>query len=81
MTHTLNRIETHWPLVKNFIKSEWPKISETELDSINGNVDKFLLYLKESYGGFPLEEAKARAKLQKFTNTLDDKLFTSTSFK
>lgn len=68
---TPNRLETHWNEVKKFIKNEWPDLSDTALQRINGNYDLFLKYLKEAYDNFPLEEAKARDKLQRFLNKLD----------
>lgn len=69
---TPNRIQTHWDKVSGFIKQEWPKFSDTTLKNINGDYDQFLKYLKDLYNNFPLEEAKARGKLQSFLNSLDD---------
>ncbi len=68
---TSNRLQTHWSEVKKYIKKEWPLLSDTAVGRIHGNYDVFLKYLKESYGNFPLEEAKARDKLQRFLNNLD----------
>lgn len=63
-------MQQHWDRTRDFIKAEWPKISEAALRKINGDYDLFLKYLKESYGNFPLEEANARNKIQNFLNTL-----------
>ncbi len=68
---TPNRLQTHWHEVKKFIKKEWPLLTDTAISRINGDFDKFLKYLKETYSNFPLEEAKARDKIQRFLNTLD----------
>lgn len=68
---TPKRIQTHWKEIKGFIKQEWPLISDTAIKKINGNFDLFLKYLKEAYNNFPLEEAKARDKLQRFLNSLE----------
>ncbi len=68
---TPNRLQTHWNEAKTFIKKEWPKISDTALHRINGDFDTFLKYLKETYNNFPLEEARARDKLQRFLNALE----------
>lgn len=68
---TPNRLQTYWDQVKPFIKSQWPLISDTALNQINGNYDRFLKYLKEAYNNFPLEEARVRDKLQRFFNQLE----------
>jgi hypothetical protein len=69
--HTNNRMQRHWLEVKNFIKTQWPKITDVDLTKINGDFDKFLFYLQEYYNGFPLNEALARGKLQGFLNNMD----------
>jgi hypothetical protein len=69
---TPNRMQTHWDKLKNYIAGEWPKFSKASLNDINGDYDKFLFYLKDLYGNFPFEEAKARGKIQSFLNSLDD---------
>lgn len=68
---TPNRMQEHWPAVKNFIRQEWPKLPESAYDRINGNYDLFLKYLRETYNNFPAEEARARSKIQSFLNTLE----------
>lgn len=69
---TLNRLETHWNKAKTFIGQEWPELSPTAIEGIQGNYDRFLKVLKEYYNNFPREEAIARQKLQKFLNRLDN---------
>lgn len=69
---TPNRMQLHWEAVKPFIKREWPRISETAIENMDGNFDRFLEYLKESYNHFPLEEARARNKIQDFINKLEE---------
>jgi len=69
---TPNRLQTHWPEVKQFIKKEWPLISDWSLGKINADFDRFLKYLKSNYNNFPLEEARARDKIQKFLNKLEN---------
>ena len=65
-------MQKHWNETKSFIKDNWPKFSNTEISKINGNFDQFLFHLKDIYGGFPLTEAMARTKLQKFFNTIEN---------
>lgn len=69
---TPNRMETNWPKVAAFIKKEWPLLSDTAIRRMNGNFDRFLEYLKETYNNFPLEEARARDKIQNFLNTIEN---------
>lgn len=66
-----NRMQTHWPAVKTFIKKEWPLLTETTVDKIAGDFDRFLKCLDETYDRFPLEEAITREKIQKFINSLE----------
>jgi hypothetical protein len=68
---TPNRLQTHWDQAKVYIKKEWPKLSDTAIRKINGDFDRFLKYLKDTYNNFPLEEAKARDKIQLFLNSLE----------
>lgn len=72
---TPNRLETHWKDAQLFIKRQWPKFTDVECARINGDYDVFLKYLKDLYNDFPLEEAKARARLQKFFNEMEARQF------
>ena len=72
---TDNPLKTYWPHVKEFIRSEWPKFTDVELNRINGDYDQFCFYLKDFYQGFPKTEAIARDKIRKFINSLEDKQF------
>lgn len=68
---TPKRLQTHWAQAAAFIKKEWPLFSETALKDINGDYTKFLAYLKDYTNDFPLAEAKARDRLQRFFNSLE----------
>lgn len=68
---TPNRMQIHWEASRSFIKKEWPRFSDTTIKNINGDFDRFLKYLQEIYDNFPLEEARAREKLQGFFNSLE----------
>lgn len=71
--HTNNRMQKNWWDVRGYIAATWPKLNDTDLDRINGNFDRFLEYLREYYGGFPMTEAIARAKLNAVFNDLEQK--------
>ncbi len=79
MASTDNRMQTYWTEARAFIEQNWPRISATELDSIAGNFDKFLFFLNEHYGNFPLNEAVARDKINRFLLKTEDATFKKTS--
>ena len=65
-------MQEHWPEVAVYIKKEWPRLTQAAIRGVNGNYDRFLAVLKETYNGFPLEEAKAREKIQRFINGIEN---------
>ncbi|OVE81701.1 hypothetical protein BVY03_02900 [bacterium K02(2017)] len=65
-------MKNYWAESEAFIKENWPKFTAVEIKRINGNYDTFLKYLKEYYGNFPLTEAIARDKLNKFYLNLSE---------
>lgn len=64
-------MQAHWPEVSAYIKQEWPLLTDAAIRGMNGNFDRFLAGLKATYNHFPLEEAKAREKIQLFVNSLE----------
>lgn len=70
---TPNRMQVYWSQVKFFIKKEWPKLSDSAVNNINGDFDKFLEYLKETYNNFPYEEAVALNKINNFINSIEER--------
>lgn len=77
MSFTTQRMQTHWPKTREFIKKTWPKFTNVELDRINGNYDLFFKYYNEFYNDFPKGEAKVRDLFKRFYNSLDAAEFTS----
>lgn len=75
MSFTPQRMQTHWSKTKEFIKKNWPKFTDVELNRINGNYDLFFKYYNEFYNDFPRGEATVRDLMKKFYNALDDKEF------
>lgn len=71
--NTPNRIQLYWASVKAFIQKEWPKITEVDLEDIDGEYDRLILKIKELYGGpDPItREAEVKGKLQRFLNHLE----------
>lgn len=75
MSTTPNRMQNYWNESREFIKSNWPLITDSDLDVINAKFDVFLEYLEDYYNDFPKTEAIARSKLQGLFNELDEKQF------
>lgn len=71
MIHTDKRMQTHWAETRDFIKENWSKFSDSDLDAIDANYDKFLTCLRNEYGLDPAIEAKALSTLQRFFNSKD----------
>lgn len=73
MKTTPNRLQTHWELVKEFVQKEWPRITDFDLQEIDGEYDRIVLKIKELYNGpaWITQEAGIKDRLQKFVNGLD----------
>lgn len=73
MASTPNRLQTHWPLVQQFIQKQWPRINRFDLEQIDGEYDRLILKIKELYGGpaWITQEAGIKTRLQKFLNQLE----------
>ncbi|MDO8462157.1 MAG: hypothetical protein Q7S98_04785 [Deltaproteobacteria bacterium] len=73
MKTTPNRLQTHWELVKEFLQKEWPRITDFDLQEIDGEYDRIVLKIKELYDGpiWITQEAGIKDRLQKFLNGLD----------
>ncbi len=67
---TDNRIQTHWNEVKSFLKREYPRLTEIDLEDIDGEYDRLIHKVKELYGGNVeiMQEARIKGKLQHFLN-------------
>lgn len=68
-----NRMQVHWDEAKRFLKREWPRLTEVDLDVVEGEYDRLIRKIKEIYRG-PDEitlEATVKGKLQRFLNRLE----------
>jgi uncharacterized protein YjbJ (UPF0337 family) len=75
MPHTTpNRMQSHWQKVRHFLKTEWPKLTETDLDEIDGEYDRLIHKVKKIYrtGDEIQIEAGIKGKIQLFLNHLDN---------
>ena len=68
-----NRMQLHWSEVRTFLKREWPRLAEVDLEEIDGEYDRLIAKLKDLYGG-PVEimqEAAVKGKIQGYLNDLE----------
>lgn len=71
--NTPNRMQARWEEVSRFLKREWPKLTEVDLEEIDGEYDRLIHKIKELYGGFSeiTQEAGVRGKIQRYLNALE----------
>jgi len=71
--NTPNRMQQHWGVVQNFLRREWPKLSDVDLEEIDGEYDRLIHKVKELYGGGDeiQLEAGIKTKLQAYLNDLE----------
>jgi hypothetical protein len=71
--HTQNRMQKHWNAAQTFIKREWPRLTEVDLEEIDGEYDRLIHKVKELYnGGAEIQiEAGIKDKMQRFLNGLE----------
>jgi hypothetical protein len=68
-----NRMQKHWPAMIEFLKKEWPLLTEADFDDIDGEYDRLILKIKEIYGGGSeiQMEGKIKSKIQSHLNDLE----------
>ena len=70
---TPNRMQRYWTPVRAYLKREWPKFTEVDLEDIDGEYDRLIHKVKELYAGPDevTQEAAIKGKLQRFLNELE----------
>lgn len=58
-----NTLEGKWKQVKGEAKAKWGKLTEDDLERIDGEYDKFVGRLQERYG---MAEEKARREVEEW---------------
>jgi uncharacterized protein YjbJ (UPF0337 family) len=71
--NTPNRMQKHWEVVKPYLKREWPRLTDVDLEEIDGEYDRLIHKVKELYGGGEeiQQEAAIKGRLQRFLNDLE----------
>ncbi len=60
-------LEGKWKQIRGDVKQQWGKLTDNEIDQINGNADKLAGYLQEKYGySHEKAELEARRFLDKY---------------
>jgi len=70
---TPNRLQQHWEEARGFLRREWPRLTEADLDQIDGEYDRLIHCLKEIYRGPDeiTQEAPIKGRLQRYLNDLE----------
>lgn len=73
MSHTPNRLEDHWPKLKDLIIQEWSELSQADLEEARFQFDKLVEIIRFRYGGRAeiIQEARIRDRLNKMLAELD----------
>ena len=62
-------LQGNWKQLRGRIKETWGKITDDDLDTIDGKVDRLLGILQERYG---YARDKAEAELRRFASSQDE---------
>ena len=75
MSTTPNRMQLHWVEVQPFLKRIWPKLTDVDLEEIDGEFDRLIQKIKQLYGGPEeiMQEAPIKSKIQRYLNELEQK--------
>ena len=70
---TPNRMQRHWEAVKSLLKKDWPKLTEVDLEEVDGEYDRLIHKVRELYGGGEeiQIEAAIKGKIQRFLNEIE----------
>ena len=72
-SHTPNRMQKNWDATRVFLKRTWPRLTDFDLQQIDGEYDRLISKVKELYGGSAniMQEAGIKSKIQNFLNSLE----------
>ncbi len=68
-----NRMQSHWSEVARFVKIQWPRLTDVDLEQINGEYDRLVSKITELYrsGSEITQEAQIKGKIQRFLNNIN----------
>ncbi len=69
-----NRMQRHWSETRNFLQREWPRLTDVDLDEIDGEYDRLIHRIRQLYrAGDEIQiEGGIKTKIQRFLNGLDN---------
>jgi uncharacterized protein YjbJ (UPF0337 family) len=66
-----DRVEGNWKQAKGKIKEQWGKLTDDDLDVINGKREQLEGKIQERYG---IEKAKAKEEVDSWSSKYDDRV-------
>ncbi len=75
MATTPNRMQIYWKEVVPFLRQQWPRLTDVDLEEIDGEYDRLISKIKELYDGRVeiMQEAATKGKVQRFLNDLESR--------
>lgn len=66
-------MQQHWSEARHYLKREWPKLTDVDLEEIDGQYDRLIGKIRELYNGRAeiTQEGAIKTRLQKYFNGLD----------
>ena len=71
-----DQLEGKWKQLKGSAKAQWGKLTDDDLDVINGNQEKFIGKLQERYG---IQREEAKKRLDEWLKAQSDREYTGAS--
>lgn len=67
-------MQAYWERVIPFLRREWPRLTDVDLEEIDGECDRLISRVKDLYNGNAeiMQEAKIKGRLQRFLNSLEE---------
>lgn len=60
-----NQLQTSWPQIKVHVKKQWEKLTDDEIEKVNGNKEQLCGFIQKHYD---LKKEEAEKQVQDFLN-------------
>lgn len=76
MAYTANRLQAHWTQLRPLLLKEWARLSEADLNEVEGQFGSLVEILRQRYGGRVeiIQEASIRDSLNQWLDQLENPL-------
>ncbi len=73
MNHTPNRMQRYWEVIVPFLKREWPRLTDVDIEEIDGEYDRLIHKIWELYDGPQeiMQEAVIKGTIQRYLNDVE----------